>query len=534
MKEHGRDGNDQASMSKPQRMAKNSKAQMKCDPLLTRQLALRYWSFCGHCVIGHWALFGRAVPNCRQAAGSTLRPLRAVRFGGMFFAQTNAIDISSDAAGPGSRAGCLMGFLTPLALLARVGEVETRDGQSYTGHIRLATNCIFIANAGEGQMTQVDLTNLHAMIFLDDGVALLPAEPEPPPSQLPKPWLSQDIGAVPRPGNASFEKDVYHLRGVGSGAHGSSDAFQFVYKTVVGDSEMVACINHVQYTGSRAQAGIMIRSDLNADAPNVCLGVTPRQRGWMQWRNATGADTFTLAQPDLRAPSWIRLKRLGDTFTGYKSWDGKRWRLAGETRVEMDKTTYVGLAVASGNGDQLSHATFNEVQEAPSVRLTSFRPRVSLRSGSTVVAGIQSADDGAVSVYSLLRHPPIATPQVASLQFRWLPDRLAAKMNLGRPGVLLTTGEFIDGDFRSLEHDRVTISSVLFGLRSYDVNHEVIAVAMGTPDPARQRFRIKTLSGSTLWGNDLSLGWNEVAFQEPLLGTWRLPLTDLKEIEQIP
>ncbi len=84
MKEHGWDENDQCLNEPSTREWPSSKVQMKRDPLLTQQLVIEELDILW--VVGHWALFGRAVPNCRQDAGSTLLQ----RAAGVSPAETNA------------------------------------------------------------------------------------------------------------------------------------------------------------------------------------------------------------------------------------------------------------------------------------------------------------------------------------------------------------------------------------------------------------------------------------------------------------
>lgn len=422
---------------------------------------------------------------------------------------------------------------------ARIGEVETWDGTRIVGHVRLLTNGILVVNADAGDVTRVGLTNLRALYFFDDQPSLLQPEAflETGPlaeTGLPPHWQSRDLGTPSQAGTTVFQYGVFSLRSAGDGLQATSDSCHFAFKTVTGDSEIVARIVHVPPGHPGALAGVMMRAGLEAEAPHVLLAVASGRPGWLQWRDAGGRPPMTTAQPDLRPPAWLKLKRSGPTVTAYKSRNGRHWRLAGDVPLAFPGAFYVGLAAAGSRGHPLDNATFDQVQEAPAVRLNGYQPRLRLRSGSTIVAGIQQADRTDVSLYSLMRQPPIRTPQLACLLFDWLPERLAPALQWGRPGVLLTSGEFVDGDFRGLIGGRVTISSVLFGLRSFDVNGEVIAVVLDHARPASTRFLVKTVNGSTLLAGGLTLGWNEVALQEPVLGSWRLPLSELKEIQQLP
>src|SRR5512134_3370640 len=50
-----------------------------------------------------------------------------------------------------------------LTVCARVGTLETRDGQMYEGHIRFETNSVVVVNPATGLWVQVPLTNLAGL-----------------------------------------------------------------------------------------------------------------------------------------------------------------------------------------------------------------------------------------------------------------------------------------------------------------------------------------------------------------------------------
>src|SRR6185369_12421237 len=115
--------------------------------------------------------------------------------------------------------------------------------------------------------------------------------------------------------------------------------------------------------------------------------------------------------------------------------------------------------------------------------------------------------------------PPISLHSVAHLRFQPVPSRLAPHLSSGRQGILLTSGEFIEGGCRGLEEGVVTISSVPLGLLRYDVNNEVIAVVLTKRAPwVRQRFEVTTASGARWLALDLALDREWVTIREPLLG----------------
>ena len=116
--------------------------------------------------------------------------------------------------------------------------------------------------------------------------------------------------------------------------------------------------------------------------------------------------------------------------------------------------------------------------------------------------------------------------------FQWLPDKLADKIKPGQPGVLLTDGTFFEGEFRGIGRGRALISSVLHGLRSFDVNHEVIAVVLRKISPQPAEFGVKTADGSFYAVTEMDLEQNEIVVQVAALGRWQIPIHELREVRR--
>lgn len=98
--------------------------------------------------------------------------------------------------------------------------------------------------------------------------------------------------------------------------------------------------------------------------------------------------------------------------------------------------------------------------------------------------------------------------------------------------MLLGKGEYLEGELTRIGEGRVTVSSVLFGLRSYDLEGEVLAVVLHPPARPRIACEVETVDGSTWLGSGFSIGENELWIQEPLLGVVRLPAYQLREIRR--
>jgi regulation of enolase protein 1 (concanavalin A-like superfamily) len=68
---------------------------------------------------------------------------------------------------------------------------------------------------------------------------------------------------------------------------------------------------------------------------------------------AGGAYTFPNA--------WVKLTRVGDTFTTFTSTDGTNWTEVGNTTLVMTPAATIGLFVTSHDDNVLSTVTFDNV-----------------------------------------------------------------------------------------------------------------------------------------------------------------------------
>jgi hypothetical protein len=190
----------------------------------------------------------------------------------------------------------------------------------------------------------------------------------------------QDIGTLNNPttaGNATFTSatGAYTLTASGSDIWDNADHFQYVYKPLVGDGEIVARIVSATAQDFWTKAGVMIRTDLGPHSANDFMLYTPssdHQEPVFQWR-----DTFNGGSGDSRAggivpaqpmPIWLRLNRTGNVFTG--SWANDNngapgtWHVITTHMTVMPTTVFVGLALTAHDANppgNLATAVFDHV-----------------------------------------------------------------------------------------------------------------------------------------------------------------------------
>ena len=428
-------------------------------------------------------------------------------------------------------------LLTIAMAAAREGYVETRDGKVFEGHVRFESNAVVVVDVGRMLRVEVSLTNLAALTFLSQA-----EEPElfssgararPESGELPSPWMSEDVGSVRAAGNAEFRRGAFRVRSSGTNAVGTADACHFVFKPVADRSELVARVTKVQRTDPWARAGLMMRESLDAGARNVFLSVSAARGGVFQWRERFGEETSVALDRNMAVPGWLKLKRDGNVFTALKSRNGMQWAVVERFTMAMSKDYYVGLAAVGVRGDVLNESVFEYVEEGASVKNRWFTPQVELSSGSSKIGYLEAMDDSTIYFENRLGRESMSRASVANIRFQPVPSWLAVFMNQDRAGVLLTSGEFIDGDCRSIKGGRVTVSSVPLGLVRYDVNSEVLALVLRKRTASgAHSYEVKLNDGSVWRGREVVIDHLGVTIREPALGLRYIPLHEVAELRR--
>ena len=184
-------------------------------------------------------------------------------------------------------------------------------------------------------------------------------------SGIPKPWASQDIGAVGAAGSSSYSVGNWTVTGSGADIWNNADEFRYVHQSATGDCEIIARVTGVQNTDLWAKAGVMIRETLAAGSTHAYMALTSGNGLAFQRRTATGGISEHTAGGAATAPRWVRVTRVGSTFTGYSSTDGLTWTTVGSASITMGANVYVGIAVTSHLDGTLNPSTFDNVSAAP-------------------------------------------------------------------------------------------------------------------------------------------------------------------------
>ena len=196
------------------------------------------------------------------------------------------------------------------------------------------------------------------------------ASATPAPLTLPSPWNQTDVGAVAAVGSGGYNNGSFFVQGSGADVWYAADEIRFVYLRLTNDCSITARVLYVQNVNNDAKAGVMIRETMNTDSRQVLVNLTPTSSVGVQVirRSTTGGSTSGSAVSGIAPPHWVRLTRVGDSFTAYQSADGATWTQIGSPlTIAMTPHVLVGLAVNSHQDGTLCQAWFDNVSWTPAL-----------------------------------------------------------------------------------------------------------------------------------------------------------------------
>ncbi|HEY2953113.1 MAG TPA: lamin tail domain-containing protein, partial [Verrucomicrobiae bacterium] len=178
-------------------------------------------------------------------------------------------------------------------------------------------------------------------------------------------FLSGDIGAPSIPGSSVPAGNGFNVTGSGSDIGGTSDQFQFNYIQRAGDFDVKVRVAGLNLSDAWAKAGLMARETLTAGSRYAATFATPSVSGcFFQYRGTNASPTLQSGSFPVSYPNtWLRVKRVGNLFTGYASFDGDNWSLLGSTTIAMANAVYVGMAVTSRNTGQSATGQFRDYMD---------------------------------------------------------------------------------------------------------------------------------------------------------------------------
>ncbi|MDB6039074.1 MAG: hypothetical protein JWM99_2915, partial [Verrucomicrobiales bacterium] len=169
-------------------------------------------------------------------------------------------------------------------------------------------------------------------------------------------------------GSQVFAGNGLNITGAGAAIGGSSDQFQLSYQKRSGDFDVKVRLESLSLSDAWAVAGLMAREDLTTGSRSANVLATPSISGmFFQSRiTANGAAIVSGGFPVNYPNTWLRLKRAGNAFSGFGSFDGEHWTQLGTASLTLPANIFLGFAVSSHNSNQLATAAFRDFSNVTS------------------------------------------------------------------------------------------------------------------------------------------------------------------------
>lgn len=150
---------------------------------------------------------------------------------------------------------------------------------------------------------------------------------------------------------------------------GTTDEFHFGYQQLTGDFDFRVRLARAEITDAFMQAGLMARASLTGNSPFAGVFSSSPQLGCFFESRASAGAAASVAAPTGGYPvnypqMWLRLRRSGNAFTGYASFDGSNWTQLGTSTITLPTTVYFGMALSSSNPSRSSSVQFRDLGTA--------------------------------------------------------------------------------------------------------------------------------------------------------------------------
>ena len=154
--------------------------------------------------------------------------------------------------------------------------------------------------------------------------------------------------------------------------------------------------------------------------------------------------------------------------------------------------------------------------------------------GSRIAHAASSADGTSVKFEEGQVPSRLSTVNVARIVFQPIPEQFTANIPGAGRGVLLKSGDFVEGKFHSFKEGVVSIQSTLFGRREYGIlDVLVLQLDKIKGPPAVADFTAELEDGSRYHLRSCRLEKDRLEFDDPTIGRFKIQPQELIELKRI-
>jgi hypothetical protein len=192
--------------------------------------------------------------------------------------------------------------------------------------------------------------------YRDTCIAMITVDED---NSIPAPWTNASIGGAPGGAQAipCLAEGTFEVSSSGFPTP-TADKQNYLHQTICGDGEITVHVSNIIGSGS---AGVEFRETLLPGSKRASLKtqLTPILRRQVRLVTNGAMQQVFLVKPN--PPSWLRMTRVGNVFTGYSSMDGVEWDFAFTATISMANCITVGMLSESLNNSVINQAWFDNV-----------------------------------------------------------------------------------------------------------------------------------------------------------------------------
>ncbi|MGC8886304.1 MAG: hypothetical protein ACP5MG_04005 [Verrucomicrobiia bacterium] len=412
------------------------------------------------------------------------------------------IEISEDNLTFIRRTGAISKPVGSLKKAKENTKVQTVSGENISGEFQVIDNKIAIKKT-DGSIVKFELKEIKELAFTQrdnsENTGSITANSS-----------GVDIGINRIRGRYLVSGETIWIEG-SSGANekdSSLESYYFLNAPIEGDFEMAARLNRVE--GEESFAGILIIDKLNKSANGILIALKDKT-GMFIRKYEDRMDN--VSKININPPVWFRAERNRRRISAYFSKDGKSWTSVFHYERELPQRIFAGLAVGSGKMLISARAFFDNFS-IKGIKAKPFKNKLVLTSGSEIDCDIISANESGFRLYTLFNPDLlITTKNICYVLFNELSETdLVIPEN--RSGVLFSNNDFLEADFKSIEGDTLTVSSVILGIRYYRLGEAARAVVFNNKKTNQTGYQILLLDGTKLVCKNIQFENEKIIFAE--------------------
>lgn len=163
----------------------------------------------------------------------------------------------------------------------------------------------------------------------------------------------------------------YDVSSTGGNIGGNADSGAYGWQNVSGNFDLRVRVADLAITHPHARGGIVARADLAPGSPFAGSFASSALAGSVFGSRVSAGANAVLASSRGGFPvnyphSWLRLRRVGNAFTGFASLDGTNWTQLGAVNLTLPAEIPVGLAVSGVATNAVATARFRDYSTSPS------------------------------------------------------------------------------------------------------------------------------------------------------------------------